>query len=171
MSQVTQTELNRMLREVIREAQEAGIPVPRNIDPEIYINGRPKKRFGCCKRIEGRFRLEVSRFILACEPARVRNVIAHEVLHTCRGCDNHGKIWKSYAKVMNDRYGYRIKTTSSFAEMGLPEPAPQERRIRYVMRCTGCGREYPRERFTCVMQKINAYRCRCGGKLVVYKVD
>lgn len=167
---IDQKELNSILKEVIREAQEINIPVPRNIDPVLRVNKRPKKRFGCCKLENGIFHLEISSFILVCETSRIRNVIAHEVLHTCRGCNNHGKIWKQYAAMMNRAYGYTIKSTSSFAEMGLPEPEPASDRIRYVMKCTKCGREYPRQRFTCVMKKINAYRCNCGGRLEVYKV-
>ena len=171
MKDISKKELNKILKEVIIEAQGADIPVPRNIDPEIRINKRPRKRFGACKRENGVFHIEISSFILDCDIAKIRNVIAHEVLHTCRGCDNHGKIWKSYAAIMNAKYGYHIKRTSSFSEMGLPEPEPAEHRIKYVMKCTRCGREYPRERFTCVMKKINAYRCNCGGRLEVYKVN
>ena len=160
-----------MLVEVIEEARDARIPVPSAIYPHVSVNSRPKKRFGCCKREGRRYVIELSSFVLTCEPHLIKGVLAHEVLHTCRDCDNHGNKWKMYAAVMNERYGYNIKRTTSFGEMGLDEPEPKENRIRYVMKCQQCGKEYPRERFTCVMKKINAYRCNCGGKLVVYEVE
>ena len=40
-----------------------------------------------------------------------------------------------------------------------------------VAQCKKCGRQYPRQRFTCVMQKIDAYRCQCGGKLEVFRIS
>ena len=74
---------------------------------------------------------------------------------------------------MNDAYGYNIKRASSFEEMGLePSDSDMNNNIKYIIKCRKCGKEYPRQRYTCVMQKINAYRCNCGGKLyVISKID
>ena len=36
-------------QDVIKEAQELKIPVPVNINEQVYINPRPKRRFGCCR--------------------------------------------------------------------------------------------------------------------------
>lgn len=71
--------------------------------------------------------------------------------------------------MMNEAYGYNIKRVNSFEEMGLAREAQDEDagKIKYIIKCQCCGREYPRQRFTCVMKKINAYRCQCGGKLTV----
>ena len=168
---MNQQDVNRALQEIINEAQGLHIPVPSNIHREVFINPRPKKRFGCCKKKDGKFLIEVSRFLLEGEERAIRSVLAHEVLHTCRGCYEHGARWKEYAARMNQAWGYQIKRTSSFGELGLPagEESPEERaaRIKYIIKCTRCGREYPRQKVTCVMKKINAYRCSCGGKLVI----
>jgi len=165
---LTQERLNQILKEIRGEAQELEIPVPAAIAEEVRINDRPKKRFGCCRRQENHYQIEVSRFLLSCGEKNIRNVIAHELLHTCRGCYDHGAKWKEYAERMNRKYGYQIKRTSSFAEMGIAEneKAPE---VRYIIKCQQCGREYPRQRFTCVMKKIDAYRCSCGGKLTVFQ--
>lgn len=160
--------LDCILKEVIEEARELEIPVPDNISEEIIINSRPKKRFGCCRRAEGKFKIEVSKFALNCDESKIRQIIAHEVLHTCDGCYEHGNLWKKYAAKMNDTYGYNIKRVSSFEEMGLPEE-DKVREAKYIIKCNSCGREYPRQRFTCVMKKINAYRCCCGGKLTLIR--
>ena len=73
---------------------------------------------------------------------------------------------------MNKAYGYQIKRVSSFDEMGLGGAREEKDadRIRYIIKCTKCGKEYPRQRFTCVMKKINAYRCQCGGKLELWEM-
>ena len=71
---------------------------------------------------------------------------------------------------MNAVYGYSIKRTSSFSEMGLDEPDQNSRKIKYIIKCRKCGREYPRTRYTRVIAGINSYRCRCGGRLYVIKV-
>lgn len=166
--------LNIILKDVIEEARALNIPVPDNICEEIKVNGRPKKRFGCCRRENGVFTIEVSKFLIdriGCENFKVRQVIAHEVLHTCDGCYEHGVKWKEYAKKMNSVYGYNIKRTSTFEEMGIDDIKEQNRgKIKYIIKCSRCGREYPRQRFTCVMKKINAYRCNCGGRLEIIEV-
>ena len=164
-------DVNKILREVIKEAQAINIPVPTNINEQVYVNPRPKRRFGCCNTKGGKHNIEVSEFLLKGHTSKVREVLAHEVLHTCKGCRDHGERWKSYADKMNKAYGYNIKRVSSFEEMGLEEiPRPnKEDTIKYIIKCNKCGKEYPRQRFTCVMQKIDAYRCQCGGKLTLIK--
>lgn len=167
-----QEELNDNLIKVIKEAQELKIPVPDNICRNVTINPRPRKRYGCCRKINGSFQIEISRFVLECEPDKIRNVLAHEILHTCRGCYDHGSMWKKYAAMMNEGYGYNIKRTSSNEEMGIKEGSEEKSNvseIKYIIKCRSCGMEYPRKRFTRVMKNLAAYRCRCGGKLMLLK--
>lgn len=160
--------LNTLLKVVINEARKLNIPVPFTIYNEIRVNQRPKKRFGCCRKIDNQFIIEVSEFVLKCPEDKICSVIAHEVLHTCEGCYEHGAIWKSYAELMNSAYGYNIKRTCTFEEMGLSEDKSVEKvKYKYIIKCSKCGREYPRQKYTCVIKKINAYRCGCGGKLYV----
>lgn len=212
-----QRELNRNLKEVIKQAQDINIPVPADICEQVDINPRPKKRYGCCRLRNGKYYIEVSEFILTCDPDKIREVLAHEVLHTCRGCYDHGNMWKRYAAMMNSAYGYNIKRTSSNAEMGITDtedgtaehrdPSGQRNdresghgdagtaenarnsggagkpgnagksgsavtaagRIRYLIKCEKCGREYPRQRCSAVVKNPKKYRCRCGGRLTVFK--
>ena len=163
--------LTEVLKEVIEEARNLKIPVPFTISEQIKVNPRPKKRFGCCRKQGEKFIIEISEFILKCDDEKIRGVIAHEVLHTCEGCYEHGMQWKEYASQMNAAYGYNIKRTSSFEEMGVEsEILDGSNKIKYIIKCEKCGREYPRQRYTCVMQKIKAYRCSCGGRLYVIKI-
>lgn len=205
---MNQIELNKKLKEVIEQAQEIKIPVSSDIYEKVIINPRPQKRYGCCKYKNGVNYIEISEFILKCEPEKIQGVLAHEVLHTCSGCRNHGNIWKKYAMMMNRAYGYNIKRTSSMEEMGLQteqkdtestgkEESRKENRggrgskdskgergggksgtgsgyerekIRYLVKCRKCGREFPRKRRSAVTENPKAYRCQCGGELDVYEV-
>ena len=162
-------DIDNILREVIKEAKDLKIPVPDNINKQVYINPRPKRRFGCCSTKNGKHCIEISEFLLKAEAKKIRSVIAHEVLHTCRGCRDHGPRWKEYAARMKEAYGYDIKRVSSFEELGLETVlgSGEKAEIKYIIKCQKCGKEYPRQRFTCVMQKIDAYRCQCGGKLTL----
>ena len=174
---VNKERLDILLQEVIQEARALKIPVSSTIEKNVIVNGRPKKRFGCCRKSRNGFEIEVSRFLLdeaRCSEKIVKGVLAHEVLHTCRDCYEHGMLWKSYAGQMNKAYGYQIERVNSFAEMGMAgreEKLAESRHIRYIIQCKKCGRQYPRQRFTCVMQKIDAYRCQCGGKLEVFRIS
>lgn len=166
---MVRAEINEKLKQIIIEAQALNIPVPQNINNDVFINARPKKRFGCCKLKDDVFTIEISEFVLKCSEKSVKNILAHELLHTCKGCFEHGQLWKCYAEKMNAEYGYNIKRTSSFEELGLERPE-ESCQIKYIIRCKKCGREYPRQRYTCVMKKLNAYRCNCGGKLELIKL-
>lgn len=165
-------DIDSLLKQVIQEARELKIPVPDHIIGKVYVNKRPKKRFGCCRKQGSCYLIEISEFVLSCNERIVRAILAHEVLHTCKGCSNHGPIWKEYAEKMNQQYGYQIKRVSTFEEMGIQKESndKSEDKIKYIIKCTQCGKEYPRQRFTCVMKKINAYRCQCGGKLVLLDI-
>ena len=159
-------DVNSNLNIVIKQAQELNIPVPDNICGKVRINPRPKSRFGCCKKENEKFQIEISQFILQCREEKIREVLAHEVLHTCKNCYNHGNIWKEYAEKMNKAYGYNIKRVSSFKDMDI---TLNKEEIKYVIKCYDCGREYPRHRYTAMMKKISLYRRACGGKLEVLK--
>ncbi len=161
--------LNTILKQVIKETQELKIPVSNNISEEVIINSRPKKRFGCCRKRENKFIIEISEFVLNCDEKIIRQILAHEILHTCRDCYDHGVVWKKYADMMNKAYGYNIKRTFSFEDAGIGEYKPNvsTATIRYIIKCKKCGKEYPRQRAGKITRNVKNYRCRCGGKLEV----
>ena len=165
-----QKQVNGLLQEIIDEAKNAGIPVSKRILTDVRINPRPKKRFGCCRKTGRDFQIEVSRFVLDAPEEAIRNVIAHEVLHTCRGAMDHQSKWKEYASLMNRTYGYTIKRTNSFEELGLVRSKPAgEPNYRYIIRCKRCGRQMQRQRASRLTRHPDLYRCRCGGRLEVVK--
>ena len=55
--------------------------------------------------------------------------LAHEVLHTCPGCRNHGALWKEYAARMNGAYGYAISRTGTCEALGVADVRPVRYRL------------------------------------------
>lgn len=150
-----------LLAQVMGQAVALGIPISKGIHPHVKLNTRAVGRFGCCTRRGETDYIEVSARLIEAGEQTVRETLAHEVLHTCRGCRDHGARWKSYAARMNAAYGYHIARTGTWEAMGLPSP----RRARYLLVCQRCGLEISRVRASSLVQHPERYRCRCGGSL------
>lgn len=109
---------NALMKEIHEEVRALGIPVSGNIEPEVQINTRAKKRYGRCMRLHGEkyeYRIEVSAYLEDKDENCVRSVLAHELLHTCPRCMNHKLLWKTYAGKMNNAYSYCITATTKEA--------------------------------------------------------
>lgn len=167
-------EIEACIQELIKECENLKIPISRNIDPQIQINKRARSRFAACKREKSldseAYRIEIGEALLAAQEPVVRTILAHELLHTCRGCYNHGARWKQYALKMNEAYGYRIKTTATYEELGLEEPK-REKTIHYIISCQNCGKVFYRQKRSRLITNIGQYRCQCGGRLSCEKVE
>ena len=165
----TENQLNQLLQQVISEATALGIPVSRHISPSLHINKRTRARFGGCKKVKGfvhfTYHIEISIVLLNAEEPVIKEILAHEVLHTCPGSMNHGLAWKSHCQKMEKAYGYRLKRTSSYEKLGIEDPRGVKS-YRYVIECRQCGQKIYRQRKSPLTDATNKYRCRCGGKLV-----
>lgn len=155
--------LDGLLARVMEEARAAGIPISGQIDPVVRVNRRARTRFGCCVQKNGRYYIEIAAQMLDTDEASICQVLAHEVLHTCRGCANHGQRWKGYAARMNGLYGYEITRTDSFEKLGLEDTRP----VKFMVVCQSCGRRMPRMKRSPLVDHPERYRCRCGGRLTV----
>lgn len=172
MEKATIEYINALFKTVLAEARELGIPVSPNIKEEIIINRRARSRFGCCKKIrkgsQEFFEIELSCRLMDCQEQAIKQTLAHEVLHTCPDCHNHGAPWKTYAKRMNETYGYQIKRTDTAEHLGIPEEAQRKRtplKEKYILVCKNCGSRIARTRMSNVIKYPGRYRCKCGGKL------
>lgn len=165
-----QQELNKILQDIISECRAIKLPVSNYIEPEVLINKRAKKRFGACKKTSNGFIIEISEFILDADLEHIKTILAHEVLHTCRGCQNHGKKWKIMTRAMNAAYGYNITTTTSYEKMGLDKPK-QQNQYKYMIQCQSCGKIIYRQRKSNLITHTGNYRCKCGGFLKCYKIS
>ncbi|MEA5050891.1 MAG: SprT-like domain-containing protein [Oscillospiraceae bacterium] len=151
-----------LLGAVIGEAKALGIPVSPAIRPQVVVNRRAKKRFGCCIHRGFAYTIELSDVLLAADERLCRQTLAHEILHTCWGCRNHGARWKSYAARMNAAYGYSIARTQDPARLGLAEKPGT---VNHVVVCERCGRRFERTRRSKLTEHPDRYRCTCGGRL------
>lgn len=161
---MTQRDVDRLLAQAIAQARAVHIPVPDCICPQVQLNHRARTRFGCCIRRDGACTIELSALLAQRGSAQaVLQVLAHEVLHTCRGCSNHGARWKSYAQRMNAAYGYRIRRTDDYGSLGIEDDRP----VRYWVVCQQCARRIPRMKRSPLVSHPERYRCTCGGQLRV----
>ena len=161
MAQPKANDLNALLQTVLEQARAAGIPVAEQIDPAVQLNARATGRFGRCLSRSGRYTIELSDRFLTAPPLACMQTLAHEVLHTCRGCANHGERWKAYAQRMNAAYGYHISRTDTCEALGVPDRS----QANYVLVCQRCGAKITRQRRSALIQHPERYRCRCGGTL------
>lgn len=158
---MTQAELDTLLGDLENTLRGLGIPLSREIRPAVVVNTRAKRRLGCCIRKEGAFTIEISAGILD-NPELLHATLVHELLHTCYGCQNHGKRWKAYAVKAGEALGLEIQRT--VAVEGQPQRLRQDS-VKYFLRCTSCGAVIPRRRMSKAVKNPGRYRCSCGGKL------
>ncbi|MCI8915545.1 MAG: SprT family zinc-dependent metalloprotease [Oscillospiraceae bacterium] len=165
---MTQEYIDGLLALVIAQARAVKIPVSREICPHVRLNRRARTRFGCCVRRGSGYTIELSdQLARQGGEEGVLRVLAHEVLHTCYGCSNHGARWKGYAQRMNEAYGYRIRRTDGYEALGLEDDRP----VRWWVVCARCGRRIPRMKRSPLVDHPERYRCPCGGGLRVERAD
>ena len=150
-----------LLARAVEQARALGIPVSARISPRVAVNRRAVTRFGCCIRRGGEYVIELSERLLEAEERACMQTLAHEVLHTCPGCRNHGALWKEYAARMNGAYGYAISRTGTCEALGVADVRP----VRYRLVCERCGQGVCRSRRSPLVDHPERYRCRCGGVL------
>ena len=110
--------------------------------------------------------INISAFILSDDTKEdaVMETIIHEILHTCKGCMNHGREWKRLANIVYKKTGYKITTTSPREKFGLSEE--DEDVAKYVFVCEKCGQVIRRNRMSKFVRHPEWYRCgKCGGNI------
>ena len=139
---------------------------------EIKANSRARKRWGQCKGIPGGYSININVALLdeRNDEQGLKETIIHELLHSCKGCMNHGENWKRLADKVNRYYGYHIKRCSSSDEKGVLSETRQPVRIpeyRYAVQCSCCGAIIKRQKISKVISHPSYFRCgRCNGNLV-----
>ncbi len=162
-------ELKHLLDKVKCELKNIGIPISNDIS-EIYVNNRTKKRLGACKIEKGIgkkpvYRIEISHVVLGCTEDEICSIIAHECLHTCPGCFNHGKKWKEYGETVSKTLGYKISRTINTEELSI-ETSLNDEKVKYIVICNNCGQIYERKRMCPLVKEPSRYRCgKCGMTL------
>ena len=81
-----------LLKKAMLQLKTSGIPISERIDPHVRINNRAKKRFGMCIMKNGSYTIELSSIMLTEPESSCMQTLCHELIHTCRGCGDHGSI-------------------------------------------------------------------------------
>ena len=161
----------KIFQDLIIQFLQAGIPLPRKqIDSRLYLN-RASTRLGSCTKENGIYRISLSCYILGDE-ITVRDTLAHELVHTCRGCMNHGPNFQRISHQVERELGIPVNRTASREESersGIRDAYRQK--IRYRIQCTKCGNTYYRQKKSVLVKNPERYRCgKCKGKLNVEEV-
>lgn len=127
---------NCSLQDVVQECynicDKLSIPYSQNI-AEIKWNGRLRTCWGRCSRYQdGHFEIHLNRRLEQSDVKnkKVKSVLLHEILHTCPGCYNHGKIWSKYAKTIKKATGIKINAMASAEQIGAER--------NYKVKCRNC---------------------------------
>lgn len=145
------------------DMDKLNIPYTKNVP--IKINTRAKRMHGCCRKVNGQFVIEISDFLFNYSKNEIMNTIAHEMIHTCYGCFNHGKRFKYYCDKINS-LGYNVTTTYKGEEVNQVQ-----NEAKYMIMCENCKTKVYRMKKSKIITNSSAYRCsKCKGKLKVYKI-
>ena len=108
-----------LLQHVINDAISIGIPVSDKIERTIYIDKKRYDRVAACYKYQFPYRYEIhlSSDTLRANRNEIKNIIAHEVLHTCLFSMDHDMPWSIYQKQMNNILGYNIKEKYSWHQI------------------------------------------------------
>ena len=141
-------------KELIEEVlQELKFVIPYHAD--TFKMCKATGYYGRCKQRGSRFYIYLSQYLDNCTDHQIKEVIAHELIHTCKFCMNHGDDFQIYAnKLFN--YGYCV-LGNNYKQFG---DAIKEC-FKYVYTCPKCGKEFPRQR----RLNLDKWKCKCGSKL------
>lgn len=115
-----QNDLNNMLFEVMNDAINAGIPINETIENKVYIDIGENKRAGFCNWCLHKYEIHITDKMMYASKKHIKDILAHEILHTCFLAKTHSYPWNYYADIMNKTYGYGIKEKyNNWKEIGV----------------------------------------------------
>lgn len=179
--------LQKLYEECLDELKSINIDLDENEIGKIDISfaKRKTKRYGCCKQEEpdkktayrkrriiyyrkyNKHHIEISKWLIDLNDEIIKNTIMHEIIHCFPDCNNHGKTFKMYAKIINQKLGYDISRLGNKEEdykKSNLEYNQENTKFKYKIVCEKCGLIYYRQRLFKNFEK--KYRCgKCRGKL------
>ena len=156
-----QANANALLEQAIIMVEKLGIETG-GIDPNVKLVN-VTSYWGKCTRKEDSHYITLNKKLIQANVEGALETLIHEVLHTVKGCMNHGEMWKSLAKKVNMAYGTNISRATSAAENGTQEFILAT--SKYVMECDRCGHGLGRDRMSNFVKHPYDYiHPNCGGK-------
>ena len=131
----------------------------------IVSSSRMTRNWGRCKRVRGlgnpRFAITVADVLLGDDvpESSALTTIAHEILHTVDGCMNHGWKWKWWASRVNERFGLKIKLSTTSAEKGDAVFEARQATFKWRAYCPKCGREWKRNNYCRIIAEPYEFSC------------
>lgn len=112
-------DLNRLLNEVINDAESIGFPISKNLEKKIYLDKKRYDRVGACYRYPypEKYEIHLSEPVIKAKINDIKDIMAHEVLHSSFVSMDHGFIWSMYKDMMNKKLKYDIKVKYSWHEI------------------------------------------------------
>ena len=159
-----------LYKECVEELNSININVEKNRFIDLKINTRSKKRYGCCKKVsKDRFQIEISDWVMDLNDIIIKNTIIHELIHCMPRCNNHGEIFKKYARVVNEKLGYnisRVGNKKNDYEKSNKEYTEKQVNYKYKVICDGCNQTFFRQRMK--RSFTRKFKCgKCGGKFKI----
>lgn len=110
--------------------------------------------------------IELTTLCIASGFEQVKTTIIHELLHSIKKANNHGKIWKFYAGWANTDFKVSITTRSK-----IPQEAMSfcHDMAKYVLVCSKCGATIYRNKKGKLIKNFKFYRCECDGEFELIK--
>lgn len=182
--------LNKLYYECINELKDIKIDLSNRKQLgtiDIQISKRNNKRYGCCKQEQpdektayylrkkkyykrfNKHTIEVSKWVMKLNDDIIKNTIIHELIHCLPDCNNHGREFKKYAKIINEKLGYNISRLGNKEEDYKKSNLDydyKEKEYNYKIMCSNCKYIYYRQRLA--KNFLKKYRCgKCNGKLAL----
>lgn len=183
-----ENKLKELYNECVIELKSIGFNLNEDEIGQINItfSKRKNKRYGCCKQEEPdkttafrknriihykkykKHTIEISKWLMDLNDDIIKNTIMHEIIHCLPECNNHGKMFKYYSKIINDNLGYNITRLGNkeedYKKSNLEYKDEIKKKYKYKIICGECGLIYYRQRLYKNFTK--KYRCgKCKGKL------
>ena len=126
-------DLQRLLNKCTEKLNAISIP----IGFVYYIQFARLSHLGDChEEYENMFKIRISSFFDndRIDISDLKAVICHELLHTCKDCDEHNEQWREYARFADETYHYNIMEFREKSELRI-----KHRPILHHMKCPHCG--------------------------------
>ena len=141
-------DLQMLFKRCCEELDAIGVPYSHNIK-SIKANNRYVSTYGMTSHYttDDSYEIQIASFLLSdklTDDRIVRSTIFHELVHTCDGCMNHGKLFHKYGNLISDCYDVEITTYVSKARLDAVKQAgikPERKRIasdNWIFECIDC---------------------------------
>lgn len=147
-----------------RICEEHNIPI--GCVTSLKENPRLTSTWGRCSKLtRNTYEIEISSRLLAdeVEYEALMNTMLHELIHTCKGCMNHGELFKRYGSWLN-KDGWHIQRCTSCEEKNIKEVP---RIYKYRVTCESCGEVWDYSKRGAVVRSLqrdpHSCTCACGS--------